>query len=244
MNILITNDDGIMGDGLRALVTWARTVGNVTVMAPKTEQSACSQSIRIRDSLEVRESDRFSDLGVPAYTVASTPADCVRIGLSLHPETDIVFSGMNNGFNTGVFIDYSGTCAACFEAHAEGKPAVAFSTDHGTIAEAAKHFEEVWAFFEAHELLKRHDLYNVNIPADMRGIRITRQELTYNPDDFLPGEDGTYIAALNLKEKDVSEYDVRYDMSAFFAGFCSITPLQTDRTAPAVYQALADALNP
>ncbi|MBO4411444.1 MAG: 5'/3'-nucleotidase SurE, partial [Lachnospiraceae bacterium] len=35
MRILITNDDGIEGEGLRLLASWARKIGEITVVAPK-----------------------------------------------------------------------------------------------------------------------------------------------------------------------------------------------------------------
>ena len=39
MKILITNDDGIGAPALPHLVRWAKKLGEVTVVAPKTEQS-------------------------------------------------------------------------------------------------------------------------------------------------------------------------------------------------------------
>ena len=38
MRILITNDDGINAPGIRMLAEWAKTIGEVTVVAPKVEQ--------------------------------------------------------------------------------------------------------------------------------------------------------------------------------------------------------------
>ncbi len=45
MRILLTNDDGIRGEGLRILASWARKLGEIVIYAPRTEQSACGQSI-------------------------------------------------------------------------------------------------------------------------------------------------------------------------------------------------------
>ena len=39
MNIIITNDDGIHAEGIRILAQWAKRLGHVTIVAPKTEQS-------------------------------------------------------------------------------------------------------------------------------------------------------------------------------------------------------------
>ena len=38
MKILLTNDDGIGARGIRVLCDFAETLGEVTVVAPKTEQ--------------------------------------------------------------------------------------------------------------------------------------------------------------------------------------------------------------
>ena len=48
MRVLITNDDGIESPGLRALCDFASTLGSVTVVAPRREQSGKSHSIDIQ----------------------------------------------------------------------------------------------------------------------------------------------------------------------------------------------------
>ena len=45
MRILITNDDGILSEGIVLLARWAKTLGEVTVCAPKTQQSGKSHAI-------------------------------------------------------------------------------------------------------------------------------------------------------------------------------------------------------
>ena len=115
MKILLTNDDGICAEGLKHLVKWAKTLGEVTVFAPKTQQSAKSHSINIHGTYEVTKTDIFG--GIEAYSVDSTPADCVRVAvLGMKKQFDLVISGINCGPNLGADIHYSGTVAACFEA--------------------------------------------------------------------------------------------------------------------------------
>ncbi len=46
-HILITNDDGIHAEGLRALVTAFEGLGRVSVVAPNAERSAASQSLTL-----------------------------------------------------------------------------------------------------------------------------------------------------------------------------------------------------
>ena len=108
MKILITNDDGIDTLGIRLLAKWAKTLGEVTVVAPKVEQSAKSHAIELIKQIEIKKVP-FMD-GVTAYSMDSTPADCVRYGvLGLKEKFDLVLSGVNKGVNVGVDVVYSGT---------------------------------------------------------------------------------------------------------------------------------------
>ncbi|MBO4411405.1 MAG: 5'/3'-nucleotidase SurE, partial [Lachnospiraceae bacterium] len=242
MRILITNDDDIEGEGLRLLASWARKIGEITVVAPKEEQSACSQMITLRRPFEFKEGHFFDDLGIRSYTVDSTPADCVRIAANRLGTFDLVFSGINRGFNTGHFIAYSGTCAAMFEAFTENMPAVAFSTDVRHLKDAAAELDRVWEFFETNRLLEKNALYNVNIPPCFKGFKITRQQPAFSHDDFIPSGEDLYLAKLYLAEWSEEGKDLTYDMDAFFAGYCSVTPMRADRTDDKVFGELS-ALN-
>ena len=57
MRILIVNDDGLYAEGIKILVNWAKQFADVTVCAPKTEQSAKSHSLEIRKSFERENSE-------------------------------------------------------------------------------------------------------------------------------------------------------------------------------------------
>ena len=52
MRILIANDDGISNKGIRLLAEWAKKLGEVTVVAPKVEQSAKSHAIEIYKKID------------------------------------------------------------------------------------------------------------------------------------------------------------------------------------------------
>lgn len=191
MRILITNDDGIEGEGLRHLVNWARRLGEVVVAAPKVEQSAKSHTIEIHKSFEAKKVEYLP--GVTAYAVDSSPADCVRLlVLGLGEHFDLVLSGINRGLNVGADIMYSGTVAAVFEAAALGLKAIAVSTEPKAISTAWEQLDRVWEFFCKHDLLAKHNIYNVNIPKDAGMIRITRQGGAYYSDDFLPEENDMF----------------------------------------------------
>ena len=191
MRILITNDDGIQGEGLLHLVNWAKKLGEVVVAAPKVEQSAKSHTIEIHKSFEAKKVEYLP--GVTAYAVDSSPADCIRLlVLGLHEQFDLVLSGINKGLNLGTDILYSGTVAAVFEAAALGMKAIAVSTEPKAISTAWEELDRIWEFFCKHELLQKHSIYNVNIPRNASAIRITRQGGPYYSDDFLPEENDMY----------------------------------------------------
>ena len=91
MKILITNDDGIDSPVLPLLAKWASKLGEVTVVAPKVEQSAKSQAIWLQE-MEVTTKEIAP--GITAYAVDSTPADCVRFGVHwFKTEYDLILSG-------------------------------------------------------------------------------------------------------------------------------------------------------
>ena len=125
MRILITNDDGVFAPGIRVLCEWAKTKGEVTVVAPKVEQSGKSHAIDFTRPIEIKEVELME--GVRAFSMDSTPADCIRFAhFGLQEDFDIIFSGVNRGFNLGKDIVYSGTAGAIFEAAVSASPASPF----------------------------------------------------------------------------------------------------------------------
>ena len=238
MRILITNDDAIDAEGIRVLVGWARKLGDVTVVAPKFEQSAKSQSIVLRKPFEVKRSDIFSDFKVTAYSVDSTPADCVRFAVDKLGDFDIVFSGINRGLNIGYDVSYSGTCAAVFEANYAKIPAVAFSTTPNGFDHAAGALDTVWDYFKEQSLISLCDIYNVNIPEDPHGIIMTRQGGAYFRDHFAECETDMYVTSTFIASKKGDTDDIHFDTEAVFSGYVSITPMTVDHTNTEVLKKL------
>lgn len=123
--ILLTNDDGIDGEGLAVLEQIARELApEVWVVAPSRDSSGGSTALTIRRPLRVHE------LGPRRYRVDGTPADCVAVALSyLMPDTkpDLVLSGINRGANLAEEVIYSGTVGAATTAQLMGIPAIALS---------------------------------------------------------------------------------------------------------------------
>ena len=239
MRILIANDDGMHASQLVPLIQWARKLGDVTVAVPKYEQSAKSHSIEIHKSFEAKEVEL--EPGVTVWAVDSSPADCVRfavIGLGL--QFDLVISGINRGLNIGSDIMYSGTVAAVSEAVNLGIPALALSTPPKYYDQAVKHLDEVWEFLQKHHLYSLCDAYNVNIPADPKGFKITHQGGPYFSDDFAPEVDNLYRPC--GKPVRVDQNDDTYDTDATQHGYISVMPLTINRTNWAVYDKIKDLI--
>ncbi len=235
MKILITNDDGIHAPGIRLLVTWAKRFGSVTVVAPKTEQSGKSHGIELTRPIEICPVD-LAD-GVIAYSVDSTPADCVRFGiLGLQTQYDLVLSGINRGANLGKDIVYSGTVGAVFEAAALQHRAVALSTAPDTLEEAAALLDRTFAFLDRMQLLSVHPIYNINIPANASGIALTRQGESCFRDVFIPLCNHYYAQSGNYQD-DADAENTEIDSVAMKKGIISVTPLRFSRTETAVLDA-------
>ena len=128
MRILAVNDDGIRSPGLAALVRAVSGFGEVWVVAPSEQCSGMSQKLSLFNEMPLREAD-FPVPVMGAWSLGGTPADCVKVALDhlLDFKPDYVFSGVNDGWNAGYDIAYSGTIGACYEAVMNGIPAIAFS---------------------------------------------------------------------------------------------------------------------
>ena len=171
MKILVVNDDSIHAPGIAVLAKAAMELGEVTVVAPAHQCSAMSHRISIHDAMRVEKVEDFPVPVKAAYKVDGTPADCVKVALHyiLEEKPDYVFSGINDGYNVGYDIAYSGTLGAAFEAVMNGIPAVAFSnTMRGSLEVAQAYLVTV-----IRELMEagqgRGEVWNVNFPAVASG---------------------------------------------------------------------------
>lgn len=227
--ILLVNDDGIRADGLAFLARLASRLGEVTVAAPDSQCSAMSHRITVHGELTVKKVS-FPVPEVTAYSVSGTPADCVKVALHylLSEKPDIVFSGINRGYNAGVDILYSGTVGAAMEALVNGIPAIAFSNQANDVWDVAEEYLLPITEKLLGMPIARNRIWNVNFPGcgpeKIRGIlwdRVPSQEEYYQdhyvrkelPDgSFLLTEDG--IPALTAPEGT--------DMRALLDGYISV----------------------
>lgn len=228
MRILITNDDGIASEGLRALVDWAVKLGEVSVFAPKVEQSGKSVSVELREAFRVEKVEYPG--AVEAYAVNSTPADCVRFAvLGMGKKYDLVLSGVNKGQNLGHDINYSGTCGAVIEAAMHGMKGIALSTGKKNLPNAITSFDKVYKYFVDNDLLSLCNVYNVNFPGgEDCGIAITRQGGVRFSDEYIDIGDNMYQPRAYVCYELTGNKEI--DLDAVKLGYISVTPLTYERT--------------
>src|SRR3989337_2920816 len=110
-SILVTNDDGVHSDGLHILAAALAPPGEVTVVAPHVEASAIGHALTLGRPL------RMELLRDRVYEVDGTPTDCINIALTqlYKGQPDLIVSGINQGYNLGDDVTYSGTVSGAFE---------------------------------------------------------------------------------------------------------------------------------
>lgn len=235
MRIMVVNDDGIESGGIRRLAGMAAKLGEVWVVAPRHQCSAMSHCITVRGSLHVKE-EEFPVPGVKAYSVDGTPADCVKVWIKhlLPDKPDIVFSGINCGYNVGADILYSGTVGAAMEALLNGIPAIAFSEERGGSGAAA----DTYLLPVVRKLLTREtgedEIWNVNFPGcpleELRGIRENRilDKLPFFQDDYRVEERGDKTFCLFVSGKAAQTAGKGTDMEAVLERFISIGKIRNE----------------
>jgi len=230
-HILITNDDGIYAEGLRALVGAMKGIGTVSVAAPSQERSASAQALTLRQPIFAEQ------VAEREWSIEGTPADAMIVALHrLFPKKpDLVISGVNGGANLGENIFYSGTVGAAMEAAINHVPALAVSAVRGggkfDFVSAAQ-FARQLAELVLEKGLPRGVLLNANIPFEWNGtVRFTRQSKKVTRTVLQEGADPRGRTYYWLSEtQQVEEPEPDTDYAAIFAGAASITPLVLDRT--------------
>lgn len=247
MRILLTNDDGIHAPGLAAMRRALERLGDVTVVAPATEQSGVGHSITFLTPLMANQV--FDEDEPRGWAVEGSPADCVKLGLAVlcvdeagEPQRpDLVVSGVNWGLNVGVNVLYSGTVAAATEAALNDLPSIAVSLewdDHSRFNAAADLAVEIIEQMLARDAWREHRLYNLNFPTGATAkdvndpeVRITRMGSTRWDSAFEERADPKgrrYFWTIGTPPTEPPGADT--DVVAIREGAISLSPLLIDRT--------------
>jgi 5'-nucleotidase len=237
VQILLTNDDGILATGIRELHRVLERLGTVTIVAPASEQSAVGHSITLMNPLLVREvHEEGQRIG---FAVEGKPADCVKLGLvQLLPEPpDLVVSGINAGSNAGINVLYSGTVAAAIEGAFFDVTSIAVSLTQPEDTHYAQAAEIAVGVIQQILAQKpgKGELFNINIPDLAKGppvgIRVARQALTCYRESYEARRDprGRLYYWL-LADPLLADDDLSADMTALSRGYVTVTPLHFDLT--------------
>ena len=237
--ILVTNDDGIVAPGIRALVEVAAELGDVVVVAPDSPQSGKGHAITIHDPIRLKHVKVFA--GIDAWECSGTPVDCVKLAKHVilkHRQIDLCVSGINHGSNASINIIYSGTLSAAMEASLEGIPSIGFSLlDYSFDAnfEPAKHWIRHLMQSALEHPFPAGNLLNVNIPNlpldQLKGLRICRQADARWVEEFLEARDPNNQPYYWLTGKFVNEDPGEdTDVWALENGYISIVPSMHDLT--------------
>lgn len=209
--ILLTNDDGWDAPGLAALRDAAASLGEVVIVAPRDPHSYAGHRVTTDAPMELRET------GPGAYSLAGTPADCVRVALrSLFPEVELVVAGINRGGNLGADIYSSGTVAAAREAALLGRRGLAISQFLRRGApfswnESARLAGRV--LVELIPEIGEEEYWNVNLPhlEEGQSPAIIRCEPDFRPLDVRFDRDGnifrysgTYVGRPRSEDRDIA----------------------------------------
>ena len=245
--ILVTNDDGIVAPGIRALISVMSELGTVVVVAPDKPQSAMGHAITINSTLFINKVSAENAV-VSEYSCSGTPVDCVKLAVNeiLHRKPDLCVSGVNHGSNSSINVIYSGTMSAAVEAGIEGIPAIGFSLldyDWNADFDAIKSSIRKITLEVLEKGLPENVVLNVSFPKlkeqEIKGIRICRQAKAIWMEKFdkriTPQGKDYYWLTGEFVNQDKGEDT---DEWALENGFISVVPVQFDLTAHHAIQQL------
>lgn len=238
-DIMVTNDDGISSPGIKILAKTLKSVGNVYVVAPVTEQSAVAHALTLHRPL------KFEKTGKNTFYINGTPTDCVIIGVNkiLPGKPEIIVSGINNGGNLGDDVTYSGTVAAAIEGTLLGIPSIAVSLVTSNIFNGhdrkklnfrvAANFAKELAMKVLRQGLPDDTLLNVNVPNSekIKGVKFTKQGKRIYDNAIQEHSDPRgrkcYWIGGGVPQWESGE---NTDFDAIHNGYISVTPVHLDLT--------------
>ena len=245
MKILVTNDDGIDSAGIAALKKSLSEIAEVTVVAPRQEQSAVGHGITMQIPLRVQE--YYIDGTFFGYAVDGTPADCVKMGMRniMKEDPDLVVSGINHGSNTAINIIYSGTVSGAREAAIMDVPSISISVTNHRVKDFsyAAEIAKMLALKINEHGLALGTLLNVNVPDvpedEIKGILVTKQGKSKWDDIYEKrvdpyGKDYYWLTG-SMMEVDK---ELEFDQVAIKNNFIAVTPIHFDLTDYETYDKL------
>jgi 5'-nucleotidase len=239
MLILVSNDDGYLAPGIKALASTLKKLGRVVIVAPQWEQSGTGHSLTLYRPLRTKE------ISPDVYSVSGTPTDAVMIAVYciLKQKPDIMISGINHGPNMGDDVTYSGTVAAAMEGTLLDIPSIAVSLAISNHTETLdrKRFAKAASFTSrlVRAVLKngipKSTLLNVNVPDSSEanayrfmitklGKREYRDVITEKIDPR--GEPYFWIGGHYI----ITDKGPETDYGAIQNNLISVTPLHVDLT--------------
>ncbi|MBI4265007.1 MAG: 5'/3'-nucleotidase SurE [Acidobacteria bacterium] len=230
--ILVTNDDGVHSQGIRALAEALAPLGDVTIVAPIQEATGIGHGITLRRPL------RLEPVAPSVFAVDGTPTDCVNVAIAhvLRGRPDLIVSGINKGWNLGDDVTYSGTVAGALEGALLEIPSIAVSAqnkanqyDFPPAAAAATAIAAV----VLERGMPKFTCLTINVPfGPNKGFKATvqarRNHVTVVSERLDPRKRPYYWIEEGLNEWQPHD---RSDYQALLDGYVSVTPLQPDMTA-------------
>jgi len=243
LKILVTNDDGIDSTGIAALQKSLSEISEVTVVAPRQEQSAVGHGITMQIPLRVTE--YYKNGTFFGYAVDGTPADCIKMGMRniMKEKPDLVVSGINHGSNTAINIIYSGTVSGAREAAIMDVPSISISVTNHRVKDFsyAAEIAKMLAQKITEHGLPLGTLLNVNVPdipkSEIAGILVTKQGKS-KWDDIYEKRTDPYGKDYYWLTGAMMEVDkgLEFDQVAIKNKYVAITPIHFDLTDYETYK--------
>ncbi|HVK89643.1 MAG TPA: 5'/3'-nucleotidase SurE [Kofleriaceae bacterium] len=227
--VLCSNDDGIDSPHLEQLAQRIEEFADVVVVAPERQRSAASHAITLHKPL------RLTEVRPNRFSLSGTPVDCVYLGVLklVDRRPAVVVSGVNDGYNLGSDVFYSGTVAAAVEGALRGAAGIACS-----IAPRATHVDEAIRFAAevvraaVAEPIPAGTVLNVNMPGNgsdayqwtMLGRRLYADDVAERQDPR--GRPYYWVGGGPAGHDEVEGSDCM----AIERGWNSITPMHLDLT--------------
>jgi 5'-nucleotidase len=228
LRILVTNDDGVGGEGIDALVRGLETLDDVevTVVAPADDRSGTGDST---SNPPPTASDATLIGGHEAIAVAGYPADSVIHALDqvLQERPHVVVSGVNKGQNLGPVVYASGTVGAARTAARRGIPALAVSQGLGDTIDYETGVRLALDWLEEHRKallagdVGTESIANLNVPSCATGEM--RGEV-----DVASAEDSGTRNVLAPSDCNSSLEDPADDVEGFLNGYATLSEVDID----------------